>query len=82
MKFRDGVPALLRAWDAWERPRGDSHSPAFLFSPGLPGPSLYGGIAARDALSAKTGGKTSQFRYLLPQTENAAHESDEQDVEI
>ena len=28
------------------------------------------------------GGKAAQFRYLLPKTENAAHESEEQDVEI
>jgi len=28
------------------------------------------------------GGRASQFRYLLPQTEDAAHESEEQDVEI
>ena len=28
------------------------------------------------------GGRASQFRYLLPQTENGAHESDEEDVEI
>ena len=28
------------------------------------------------------GGRASQFRYLLPQTENAAPESEEQDVEI
>jgi CHC2 zinc finger len=28
------------------------------------------------------GGKAAQFQYLLPQTENAAHDSEEQDVEI
>jgi hypothetical protein len=28
------------------------------------------------------GGRASQFRYLLPKTENAAHDSEEQDVEI
>jgi len=28
------------------------------------------------------GGRAAQFLYLLPQTENAAHESEEQDVEI
>jgi len=28
------------------------------------------------------GGKAAQFQYLLPQTGNAAHEGDEQDVEI
>jgi hypothetical protein len=29
-----------------------------------------------------TRGRASQFRYLLPSTENGADESDEQDVEI
>jgi hypothetical protein len=29
-----------------------------------------------------TGGRASQFQYLLPKTENGAHESDEGDVEI
>jgi len=29
-----------------------------------------------------TRGRASQFRYLLPKTDNAAHESEEQDVEI
>jgi hypothetical protein len=28
------------------------------------------------------GGKAAQFQYLSPETENAAHESDEGDVEI
>jgi hypothetical protein len=28
------------------------------------------------------GGRAAQFQYLLPETENAAHESEEQDVEI
>jgi len=29
-----------------------------------------------------TGGRATQFRYLLPHTKNAADESDEQDIEI
>jgi len=28
------------------------------------------------------GGKAAQFRYLLPQTDNAADKSDDQDIEV
>jgi hypothetical protein len=35
-----------------------------------------------DALSAKTDGKASEFRYLLPQAKNAAREGEEKDAEI
>ena len=67
------VLGIIRLAPGEVRKRGGTRSPRYHFGPA---------IAARDALPAKTDGKASEFRYLLPKTDNAAHESDEKDVEI
>ena len=67
------VLKIIRLAPGEVRRRGGNRSPRYHYGPV---------IVARDALSAKTDGKASEFRYLLAQTKNAAGDSDEGEIEI
>lgn len=67
------VLGIIRLAPGEVRRRGGTRSPRYHYGPA---------VAARDALSAKTDNKASEFRYLLPKAGNAEHDSDEGDVKI
>jgi hypothetical protein len=67
------VLRIIRLASGEVRKRGGTRSPGYHFGHAIPG---------MDALSAKTDGKASEFRYLLPQAKNAAREGEEKDAEI